>query len=712
MVTFNATVLSPTAGCLAGTVTFKDGSTELATAATNDAGQARFQTVNLSEATHSIRATFAPIDTANCTGSTSDPVQQVVNRATTSVSLASSPNPSLYGQGVTFTATISSVVSVCVPGTVTFKEGATELGTTRTTAGSPSARVTSNNFSLGTHSITASFAPDATDYCTDTTSDPVQQVVQLAATSVRLASNQNPAYYGHGVIFYVDVDSVLNLCHAGTVTLKDGSNALRTVTTTDGGGAFFIDNLSLGTHSITASFAPDATDYCTGSTSNAVQQVVDVVPTSTFLASSANRSVFGQSVALTATVRSPLAACVAGTVTFKDGATTLGSATTNTGVATFATSSLSVGTHSVTASFAPDVRDYCTGSASGPIDQVVDKAPTSTELASSANPSGYGQPVTFTASVTSSSSACTAGTVTFKDGATKLGSATTNGSGAASFATSSLSVGTHSITASFAPSDTTHCVGSSTSELGQVMNRAATATSVTADPTASAFGQRVTFTASVAPASGKPVLNPTGTVDFYLNGASTSIATLPLGSNGTASFSTAGLGAGSNRVVAVYSGNGNFTGSTSAPATVAVGGRSCTITGDFAGGVVVKTGETVTVCGATVSGSITVKPGGALNVENSRTGSIAAAGAGPVRICGSSIGGIVKVSDSRSWVLVGDPPDGCAPNTVRGSLIMEGNHHGVQVIGNTVTGGVIATDNTGSGPFPNNTTAVIADNHS
>ena len=73
--------------------------------------------------------------------------------------------------------------------------------------------------------------------------------------------------------------------------------------------------------------------------------------TTTALASSLNPSTVGASVNFTATV-SPSAA--SGTVTFKDGATTLGTGTLSGGVASFATSSLALGSHSLTAEYAGD----------------------------------------------------------------------------------------------------------------------------------------------------------------------------------------------------------------------------------------------------------------------------------------------------------------------------------------------------------------------
>jgi hypothetical protein len=78
--------------------------------------------------------------------------------------------------------------------------------------------------------------------------------------------------------------------------------------------------------------------------------------TTTALKSSQNPSTFGKSVTFTATVTSKLRGTITGTVTFKDGTTTLGTpvALNSAGVATFATKTLSVGTHSITARYSGD----------------------------------------------------------------------------------------------------------------------------------------------------------------------------------------------------------------------------------------------------------------------------------------------------------------------------------------------------------------------
>jgi len=75
-------------------------------------------------------------------------------------------------------------------------------------------------------------------------------------------------------------------------------------------------------------------------------------------------------------------------------------------------------------------------------------AATTTTLTSSLNPAFSGVSVTFTATVTTTGSTLPTGTVTFNDNGTALGSPVTlNGSQMATFATSTLALGTHSITA-------------------------------------------------------------------------------------------------------------------------------------------------------------------------------------------------------------------------------------------------------------------------
>src|SRR5439155_400115 len=157
----------------------------------------------------------------------------------------------------------------------------------------------------------------------------------------------------------------------------------------------------------------------TSSTSDALSQVVHQAATSTSISSSVNPSVFGQSVTFTATVSAsaPGAGTRGGTVTFYDGLTSLGTGTlavvNGLDQATFSTAALSVASHTITASYGGD--GNFTTSTSSAVSQTVNKAASSTSLTSSANPSVYGQSVTFTATVsaTSPGAGTPTGTVTF-----------------------------------------------------------------------------------------------------------------------------------------------------------------------------------------------------------------------------------------------------------------------------------------------------------
>src|SRR5205085_7096986 len=103
---------------------------------------------------------------------------------------------------------------------------------------------------------------------------------------------------------------------------------------------------------------------------------------------------------------------------FSDGGTSIGQASlsTSAGVtaASFSTSSLTVGNHTITASYGGD-RNF-TRSTSAALLQTVNKAATSLTVNTSANPSAYGQNVTFSASarVTPPGAATPTGTYQFQ----------------------------------------------------------------------------------------------------------------------------------------------------------------------------------------------------------------------------------------------------------------------------------------------------------
>jgi hypothetical protein len=278
--------------------------------------------------------------------------------------------------------------------------------------------------------------------------------------------------------------------------------------------------------------------------------------TTTAIKSSVNPSTFGESATFTATVASS-GGTPTGTVTFKDGTTTLGGGALASGVASFTTSALSAGSHSITAAY-DGAADFAP-STSPALRQTVNTATTTTAIKSSVNPSAYGQAVTFTATVASSGGTPT-GTVTFKDGTTTLGSGAL-ASGVASFTTSALSVGSHSITAAY--DGATDFAPSTSPALRQTVNTATTATAIKSSVNPSAYGQAVTFTATVTSSGGAP----TGTVTF--KDGTTTLGSGALAS-GVASFTTSALSAGAHTITAAYGGDANFVASASSALTQTV----------------------------------------------------------------------------------------------------------------------------------------------
>ena len=81
----------------------------------------------------------------------------------------------------------------------------------------------------------------------------------------------------------------------------------------------------------------------------------------------------------------------------------------------------------------------------------------------------------------------------------------------------------------------------------------------------------------------------------------------------------------------------------------------------------VRSGEAVKLgSAAKVNGTVTVKPGGALDVEGATlSGALSASKAALVRICGASIAKALKVAGSAGSVVIGDGTPECAGQHVR-----------------------------------------------
>ncbi|MFZ0692394.1 MAG: Ig-like domain repeat protein [Acidobacteriaceae bacterium] len=563
-VTLNVSVKqdpNSTKGTPTGTVTFSDtfqGTTNpLGTAQTlNSSGNASLQLTTLAVGTHVITANYSG-DTYY-SAAASNPLSQVVQeQVTVTVASSSSNDTSAYGSTVIFTATVAVSGGIPVSGSVSFYNGATYMGS-GTLSGSGVATYTTATLPVGANPITASYTD--TNNVTATSSVLTQTVEQNTATSI--TSNVNPSIHGTPVTFTAVVVATGTTVPTGTVTFYDGNTQIGTGTLTAAGTTtavttFQTSTLAAGSHSITASYGGDANDF--SSTSAALAQTVNIASSTTALAASTNPSIAGITLTLTATVTTN-GGTAAGTVNFYNGTTVLGAGTLNgVGVATLTTSTLPVGSHSITAGYQGDAND--TGSTSAALSLTVTQATTAVKLASSAPSVVVSTPVTLTATVTGNGGAPT-GNVTFMDGTNTLGSVAVNGSGVAAYTTSSLTVGTHTITAVYGGD--ANDAGSTSAALTETVTAYGTQTSLAASSTSLNTDQELTLLTTTTTTSGGAV---TGTIT-YMSGTTT-LGSATVGVNGTATL-TINPPAGSYSITAHYSGDALNAPSVSNAVTVTV----------------------------------------------------------------------------------------------------------------------------------------------
>ena len=550
-VTFTATVQPPAGTTAAGTVNFLDGTTSLGSA-TLSSNTAQLTVSTLLAGSHSITAVFS--GSANLSASTSTALSETINPAPTSITFTTSPNPTTFGQAVRFVATVQPTTGGTVTGTVTFWDGTTAITTAQVVNNGSQynqATLLDAGFQGGTHTITATYSGDAN--FSASTSAATSVTVNPAASTVSIASSQNPAPFGQSVTLTAAVQpSLSGDLASGSVTFFDGANSLGTANLSNDSAQLTISNLSQGAHSLTVKYNGDSN--FASSTSSTLTQTISQASTATTLASGLNPASFAQSITFSVSVQPSAGGTPTGTVTLMDGATSLASGTlSGAGGAQITVGGLSAGSHSITAVYGGDAN--FTSSTSATLVETVNAASTTTTISSSANPSAFHQAITFTAVVQLPAGTTATGSVTFMDGSTSLGSAALS-SNSAQLTLSALTTGTHAITAVY--SGNANLSASTSAALSQVVNAASTTTSVTSSQTPSAFGQSVTFTATIQTAFGS---SPTGTVTF-LDGAAT-LATVSVSGN-AAQLSLSGLSLGSHSITAKYNGDPNFTASTSA----------------------------------------------------------------------------------------------------------------------------------------------------
>lgn len=307
--------------------------------------------------------------------------------------------------------------------------------------------------------------------------------------------------------------------------------------------------------------------------------------------------------------------------------------------------------------------DYTTGPITADCTVTVDFIrDTSIVLNSTDDDSVYGQNLTFTATLAASSPT---GSVTFRDGANLLGTAPISAS-SASFSTSALGVGTHSITATYAgDADNT---AATSPVFVQTVNRNATTTTL-AMPAPVRLGEAAAIVATVAPVAPPGVGTPGGSVMVQVTttgGSGSCTITLP-----ATGCTLTPLGAfGPLTIAASYSGDANFTAS-SATQTLNVtpqyvGGTIGGLSAEGLGLRLVVDGDQVQTTGAS-AGATTFQfsyavPVGAsylVNVATHPPGLFCAVANGSGTMPAGDVGNIaIACSDAPHAVLAVDVDDG------------------------------------------------------
>src|SRR5262249_8971913 len=194
---------------------------------------------------------------------------QSVRKIGATSTVTSSANPSVPGQSVTFTATVTanSPGYGTPTGTVSFHDGSTILGKATLDA-SGQATFDTSSLAVGGPTILASDRRDASFAAVPTLL--LTQTVSKIATTTAVTSPANPSITGAAVTYTATVSPVPD---GGTVAFTDGTTPVpgcgaQPVTST-GTATCQATYTSPGSHTITAAYSGDAThDPKTAATGN------------------------------------------------------------------------------------------------------------------------------------------------------------------------------------------------------------------------------------------------------------------------------------------------------------------------------------------------------------------------------------------------------------------------------------------------------------
>lgn len=183
----------------------------------------------------------------------------------------------------------------------------------------------------------------------------------VGATTTALSVSTTSPSVGNNVTFSAAVTSVAGT-PAGIISFYDGTTLLSTQTLTAGAVSFSTSTLTVGSHTITAAYG-GATGFTTSTSAPVVVVVAgNGAASTTVFSASPTIASLGQSVTFTVAVTSSASSQPTGTVSIYDNGTLLGTSNLISGVATYSTMALLLGSNAVTASYFGDANNLASSS--------------------------------------------------------------------------------------------------------------------------------------------------------------------------------------------------------------------------------------------------------------------------------------------------------------------------------------------------------------
>ncbi|HEV3230725.1 MAG TPA: Ig-like domain repeat protein, partial [Candidatus Dormibacteraeota bacterium] len=552
--TFTATVTGSVAGPRpTGSVTFLTGIGGGAASLDTNRRAAYSPSPNLPPGGYTITANYAGDDYwAPSTTSLS----QTVTQAGSATGLVAAPSGNtVFDEPLTLTATVTPAGTTATPtGQVDFFDVNTNLGSAPLDAHGIAA-LPVGTLAVGAHQLVARYTGAAGFAASDSAT--VARTVDPAPTATTMALSANPAAYGQPLTIGATVAATRGAgVPMGVVNFLDGGSAIGT-TALDGAGhaSLVTSSLGVGAHQLSVSYG--AVPDFGASASPVVAENVTSAATVVTVTADAPTSTYGFPVLISATVAAaaPSIAVGQGTVTFKEGTATLGTAGLDGGGQASLSVTLPGGGHTITVAFPGDGNLQA---ASGAVAITVSPALTHLTLVESAPSTTFGDPVTFTAGSTASGTRLPTGTMTFLDSTLGIiGTAPIDGTGTAALTLNSLPDGVHHVQADYSPGDG-NWVGVLSNTVDLAVNAAPTSVSLTYAPLSLNAGGQVRITATVS--GGLPGL-PQPSRWVYLTaggGLNPPILDQAVLSGGQATVTSFNLAQGVNFFYVQYGGDANY----------------------------------------------------------------------------------------------------------------------------------------------------------